>query len=320
MSDTHISEHTLTSPPDRRTWRVLPKWALLGAFWIAQAVVVYLIGSLWFGSSFSVDSNAPWGDFSLEELLDAITDSGFLLVMGVYLSGVTVLQALLLLPVRRPRPIRERGSSLWASIAAAGLVIAGLWLGAILLVVTLVCLAWDGHLEALEWLFRDLGARSWMFLVPLALGWAIATPLLAAFIRRGRRETVLARISTRVLQGTVVEVVAIIPLDVMVRRKTDCYCGTGTFWALTLCFTAGIVLAGPAVMFTLLSRRRRRWYEGKCEVCGYDMTGLLNADRCPECGSGWAPERDALKGDGGIRGWGDGGGGAAPLPPAGAAP
>jgi len=47
------------------------------------------------------------------------------------------------------------------------------------------------------------------------------------------------------------------------------------------------VLLGPAVLLPALGRRRKRYYQSNCPVCGYDMSGNAAAERCPECGSGW---------------------------------
>ena len=120
----------------------------------------------------------------------------------------------------------------------------------------------------------------------LFLGWIVATPLLLAFIRRGDQESALARIASRLFLGSVVEAGAVIPLDVMVRRKTDCYCGEGTLWTLTICWGVGTLVLGPAIWLVPLARRRKRWFAGRCEACGYDMWGCREAARCPECGAG----------------------------------
>ncbi|MEX2218098.1 MAG: hypothetical protein WD749_05000 [Phycisphaerales bacterium] len=121
----------------------------------------------------------------------------------------------------------------------------------------------------------------------LLVSWAIATPLLLRFLRRGHADDRLGRVAAWLFTGTVVEAAAVIPLDIMVRRKTDCYCGEGTLWTLTICWGVGLWALGPAIWLIPLARRRKRWYAGVCPVCGYDMTGLADAPRCPECGSGW---------------------------------
>src|SRR5262249_35833512 len=128
-----------------------------------------------------------------------------------------------------------------------------------------------------------------LFGAALLLAWGIATPLLIAFCRRGPRESLLARVAAMIFTGTIVEAAAIIPLDVMVRRRTDCYCFAGTLWALILCGSLGVFARGRAIFLPLLARRRKRWYDGRCEVCGYDMRGTMTAERCPECGTGWRP-------------------------------
>jgi hypothetical protein len=121
----------------------------------------------------------------------------------------------------------------------------------------------------------------------------VFTPLIVAFLRQDDTESALARLASRLFLGTVIEVVALIPLDIMVRRKTSCFCGQGTFIALTTCFGIGTLLAGPAAWLPLLARRRKRWYRGHCPRCAYDMRGCLKAPHCPECGTGWRPARPA---------------------------
>jgi hypothetical protein len=121
------------------------------------------------------------------------------------------------------------------------------------------------------------------------ISWAVATPLVLAFVRRRGAEEGLSRISSRLFLGTMLEAAAIIPLDVMIRRKTDCHCEEGTYWALAGCWAVGLFALGPVIFLVPLSKRRKRWYAGRCDACGYDMSGCLTADRCPECGAGWKP-------------------------------
>ena len=111
-----------------------------------------------------------------------------------------------------------------------------------------------------------------------------------------RHEALLGRIAATLFVGTLVEAAAIMPIDVMYRRKQDCYCFAGTFGAYALLLAAGLLTLGPAILLPVLARRRKRWYGSCCDCCGYDMTGLIGAsrviDRCPECGAGWrADER-----------------------------
>lgn len=127
----------------------------------------------------------------------------------------------------------------------------------------------------------------------LLLNWAIATPLLLRFLRRppaAPLEDRLARIAAWLFLGSVLEAAAVIPLNVMVRRKTSCYCGEGTLWSVTICWGLGTLVLGPAVWLIPLGRRRKRWASGSCDACGYEMTACPGAERCPECGAGWRAE------------------------------
>lgn len=175
---------------------------------------------------------------------------------------------------------RKDGAPAWMSlgvaIACASLLAAG-WVGA-------------AHTAAVLFFGAHEDLSGWALLGGGVVGWIVATPLVISYCRRRRTETALSRIASVLFIGTAMETAAIIPLEVMIRRKTDCHCGTGSFWALTFCLGVGMVAAGPVVFLPAFSKRRRRWYAGRCEVCGYDMTGCMSADRCPECGAGWKPE------------------------------
>lgn len=117
--------------------------------------------------------------------------------------------------------------------------------------------------------------------------WVFGTPMIGAFLRRGTDESRLRLAARRLLIGSIVEAVSMIPLDVMVRRKSSCYCGEGTFFALLICSTVGLIALGPAIFLAPLGRRRRRLMADRCPLCGYDMSATPGAERCPECGAGW---------------------------------
>lgn len=127
-------------------------------------------------------------------------------------------------------------------------------------------------------------------LVMPCIAWVVATPLLWSFARNKPPETMLARLANRLFIGTLIEGIAILPLDVMVRRKASCYCGEGTFFSLITLSTAALLCLGPAVLLVPASRRRQRLIDGCCPVCGYDMSATRHSPSCPECGSGWCEE------------------------------
>lgn len=315
------------------------KWKPVALFWLAQAAIAYF---LWPLMGFGEDIFGP--------LVYAYVD--YMLWMAPIIGSVMVLQAVFLLPVRRPR---AHGAGRLGRILHFGLsgLAVGIMAGVVATVVTVLA-DWVGLLDPIgeflqEWvpwqvvfwapllitwpiasilLARRcrrrtplmlsmaiaglsaglllggivLGAASaaellgwrageddlWYSAVALVLlSWPVGTLLLWSFARHRPPEAALSRIASRLFVGTIVEAAAIIPLDVMVRRKSDCYCGEGTFWALSACWAIGFLVLGPAIWLLPLSRRRRRLYLGRCVACGYDMSGCRDADRCPECGAGW---------------------------------
>ncbi len=242
------------------------RWRLMLLMWIAQTLVAWLLPMVLLGA---------W-----DEPLGYLSEREPLLVALAVGAGLAALQAIFLFPVRKPG-LKRTGRSVWLTMGAAGFA------GAALL--TAMCAA---GAEVYATLLNgpeivDWNTMFWIVLVIQGLAWAVATPLLVAFTKHERRETMLGRVASRLFTGSIVEVVAIVPLDVMVRRKHDCYCGAGTFWALVICCGVGAFALGPAIYLPILAKRRKRWYGGHCEICGYDMRGTPNADRCPECGSGW---------------------------------
>lgn len=234
--------------------------------WAAQTLVVWLGTPLLMGEL----SAYPGWMLSREGIVISLTVGGI----------VAVLQGLFLLPVRKPG-LKPTARSVWMTIGTAGLAAAVLFTGLFMSMVEVCLTLLEIHFPGL-----DPGAF-WMTLAVMGAAWAVATPLLISFTRPHQRETALGRIAAGLFTGTLVEVVAIVPLDVMIRRKHDCYCIAGTFVALVLCGGVGLFALGPAIYLPILARRRKRWYAGHCAVCGYDMSGNPGADRCPECGSGW---------------------------------
>lgn len=266
------------------TRRHIGKWSALGLYWIVQAVLVFVIATLWLSQGETVDASTPAGRFDMERILDLAATPDYVFDFAIALVVASVLQGLFLLPVRKPAAAEARGSSLWMSLAIAGALI--------------VLLAGAGVMAVFDaaWLlFGDdvyEGSGGTIWLVVMGVSWLVFTLLLIRFCRAHPRETLLSRLASRLFLGTIIEAAAIIPLDVMIRRKTDCYCGQGTFAALSICGAVGLFIADPAVFLPILAKRRRRWYEGRCEVCAYDMTGCIDADRCPECGTGWRKPKD----------------------------
>lgn len=246
------------------------KWALFGAIALVEWVLIYALSALFL---VGMEDGVDLGDW-----VELMFTPESLVWVGGWGVGVLAAQAVLLVPMRRPR-VRREGSSLLVSAASAGFACA-----------LLLAAGVYAALGAADWwgILTDHEPTGWaLILLPLP-AWVVMTPLLFRFARRGStRESRLGRISAALFLGSVVETVAIIPIDIMVRRRTDCYCAESTFFSLLYCGTVGMYAFGPAILLPLLARRRKRWYGGHCGACGYDMSATMEAERCPECGAGW---------------------------------
>jgi hypothetical protein len=94
------------------------------------------------------------------------------------------------------------------------------------------------------------------------------------------------------VMGTWLELLVTIPVDVHVRRRTNCYCGEGTFVALVIGSSVALWSFGPGIVLLFLTRRLERdGYFGLCRRCAHDLrTTPAGTRRCPGCGAR-VPER-----------------------------
>ena len=244
-------------------WWITPRWRLLALYLGFQAVVAYFLGMVLIAVTFNEDHHL-------------LLTAGSLGFVAIFFT----LQLLFIRPIRRPG-LGTRGVPILVSLAIGGLLAAGLVTAAFCTVTQLG----DVYI-------KGFGVPAWSPLAVMGGAWLVSTPLIVAFCRRGRRDDRLQGLAAGLFLGTIIEAAAIIPLDALVRRREDCMCGTGTFFALIVCCAIGLFLVGPAIILPLVSARRRRWADQHCDVCGYDMRGRRGADVCPECGTGWRKARD----------------------------
>lgn len=191
------------------------------------------------------------------------------------------LQALLLEPTLRPVARRTRGTSILVSVGVAG-VLAAVLAGALLFAVV----------DAFA-LYEDPRSATAFFAV-VTSAWIAGTLLFRSFVRRRPRaspEELIGSIARFLLVGTAFEALAQIPLDVLIRRRTECYCFSASIVGWSLCIGVGLVVFGPAVLLPVLVRRRAAWYAERCDTCG-DRLAVVATDartaapRCARCGVG----------------------------------
>ena len=68
----------------------------------------------------------------------------------------------------------------------------------------------------------------------------------------------------------------------IVRRRTDCFCATGSFLSLGYCLMVLVWFCGPWAVLFFTREERSRWSRRACPGCGYVRRS--EATRCSECG------------------------------------
>lgn len=262
---------------------------LLLLYWLVQPVFVFL-GS----TTFLMLLPEEWlyGPPTMDALVGLLSSPGYWISMVVLTGVITFAQGMMLVPVRKPGLTGRGGRSVRLTLLIAGV---GWALLSLSLILTL--LSGVAALGTWDWVERQFGpvlpmeipdGVIWAMLITTAfVCWLVPTLLLFIFTRRGEREDVMTRIANYLLLGTAAEALLVIPIDAMLRRKTECYCAEGSFYGLMFLGAVGTLAAGPAIVLPLFARRRRGWYRTHCGSCGYDMSGSMDASQCPECGKRW---------------------------------
>ncbi len=186
-------------------------------------------------------------------------------------------QLIFILPLVKPPRLTIQGKSLLLSICMAGVIASVLTFGLVSLVysvITTLVLNVPNEDEMQEELI-------WVILVASWIVWSIC--LIVFVLRKKRDPSILVKVTSWLFAGSLVEFLLSIPLAIMVARRSNCYCATGSFIALSLSFFATLWLFGPC-MVILLVWRKRPWTKDHCMNCGYPRK-LAHGDVCSECGT-----------------------------------
>jgi len=201
-------------------------------------------------------------------------DSWWLIWIGAAFIAIT--QGIFLVPTFSPITRAGRPRSLrWTVLAASGIA-------------AMLSTAWLIALLGTIWLFLGV------FLPPLAtetLLAVFAAQLVVTWIvwhrwisrRVMRHDVPEAWIIRRVLAGTGLLIAGTIPLDVIVRRKTQCYCAEGSLIALTWGIGGAFWCFGPAIFLGRTRRMRHALRGAFCRGCGHARSPA-GEPICPECG------------------------------------
>jgi hypothetical protein len=133
--------------------------------------------------------------------------------------------------------------------------------------------------EWMPWAFLAFGILVWA-----AWGWI--------FWRRyhdAPRQHVMARLSAWILAGSLLELLACVPMHLIVSRRPGCLVGLFTMLGIISGCLVACFAFGPAIVLLFLRPRHREELAAAadgarhCDVCGYDLRA--STARCPECGT-----------------------------------
>ncbi len=187
-------------------------------------------------------------------------------------------QLIFILPLVKPPRLTVKGKSLLLSTCIVSVVASVLTIGLISLVystITSLVLNLPKKDEIPE---EEI---FWTFLIATWIVWSIC--LVVFVLRKKRDPSSLVKITSWLFAGSLVELLLTIPIEIMVARRSDCYCATGSFMSLVFSFLAALWLFGP-FMVILLIWRKRPWTKDHCFNCGYPRK-LVSSEECSECGS-----------------------------------
>jgi DNA-directed RNA polymerase subunit RPC12/RpoP len=237
-----------------------PRWriALYHLRFVLLAAYAALVGgAVWF-----------YADVGVEAVFLAVALLIFFSAQGLFLIGMPQL--------RWPRPVRRK--PMWMTIVAGALAAGLLTFGLIMTIMSALDV-WKSATES----------------IGLHLFWAVLITWAAWLVVFGIMWTGewfrgFQTMYKLICAGTWLEILITIPIDVHVRKKTDCWCGEGTFFALVAGSTVAFWSFGPGIVLLFLTRRlQREGYFSLCGKCGRDLTNITEK-RCPHC-SARIPQR-----------------------------
>lgn len=186
-------------------------------------------------------------------------------VLGVPALVLLVLQVVLLAPVLGKPSIQPgKGRSLIFSGVLVGLVAAAMLTGLAMAIGEWIIAESPTFVAATESneiqnQFDDeaLHRSSIIFTIALPISWIIFGILFCLTLLRSQSPNRLKRLVLWVLVASAAEYVLLIPINVVVAKRSECYCVLGSSFALGFSVAAFAVLLGPFVLLVFCNHRYR---------------------------------------------------------------
>ncbi|MSR41172.1 MAG: hypothetical protein EXS10_04635 [Phycisphaerales bacterium] len=212
-------------------------------------------------------------------ILDPMNSAILLVVSACF----ALLQVFFLAPLVGPLRLQATGRSLRTSVIAAACIASLLSFALALAIVhTAMIYLPDARIsaEGSDAIISSVGLGMIMISAWAALG--VVWTLVLWKTGNTRDPNAIALLTRRIFAGSAIELALGIPLFLLARRKTDCVCSLGAFWAIIVGLMGLFWLCGPACVLLLTKDARRNWTRGACRECGYPRRTQNNC--CSECG------------------------------------
>lgn len=135
--------------------------------------------------------------------------------------------------------------------------------------------------------FPGVTITEWTILGIFLLSWAGWGYLFWQRYRQQPRYAAMARLTRWLLAGSLLELLACVPMHVIVSRRPGCFVGLMTMFGIIAGCCVMCFAFGPAILLLFLRPRHREELAARgeryCDVCGYDLRASVS--RCPECGT-----------------------------------
>ena len=238
---------------------------IAGIWWLALApypTALKPTGGEWDGLSMGL-----WGTPAYFEEIDldsdALSDNSYWASFAIFIGLFFTTQWLFLFPRGRLRiGMADHGWPMVVSVISAAFAAMLLTTAASLTLVETLVLIRGGNTTTLDLISRLFGDEAsnalyglWAAMAIVWSGWAFA---FYHYWHAADRYTWLSRIVRGLLGGSILEMLAAVPVQALHPQRKECYCSLGSYTGLVFGGTVALWCFGPGIVLLFLRERYRR--------------------------------------------------------------
>lgn len=215
-------------------------WAVVTVLLYALAMVVITAPLLYAGMSTREPAKS---NISFQEALEVYKAYPYWILIGV-LTIICSVTLLVPMKIARRKNVTRRS---WLSLAIAAGLLMGLLMGALTLVIGELIMRDDFFGNPLLWSGVVMAVAGWLF-------WGV---IFFRYWRDKAGRSHVSRVMSKVLAGSIAEMLVAVPSHIYIREQTYCCAGAGTFTGMAFGFSVMLLGFGPGVFFLFMRRVER---------------------------------------------------------------